>query len=414
MLAGRVALVLAGAYAAATLATAPADRTFGDDLGAYLGAADRLVAGAPLYPAAGPDGLTPGGEGAYFYPPLVAAAFVPLAQLPPQTARMTWYALLIALAVAVGAWLVRSVPSERRAWALAACLAYLPLLSELRYGNLNLVTLALCLAAWRFRDRAPLAGALLAAALGIKLLPLALVLFLVAAGRWRIVAWTAGIGLASVVLSWPWLGSAWSDYLAVLRAIGLGVPSAGSNIVPAALAAAPFRYLLPALGLSVAALAGLAVRRRGGQERAFTTALAAAPLVATTVWYPYLVLALPAILGSHGGGRDVGPTRAGVIGGGALAGHAPDTEGSAVAGRAAAWLAIQAQLAPVVQAAPLPLIGLLVVVATELRDLVRGTQGAAGSGHILGSYDARPDDIPRPLTEGPVTTDAMGRSDPVP
>jgi len=109
-LAGWVALVLAGAYAVATLALAPADGDFGYDSDAYLAAAGRLAAGEPLYPAIGPDGLTPVGRGAYFYPPVVAAAFMPLAGFPESSARLVWYGLLIALAAIVLAWLVRSMP----------------------------------------------------------------------------------------------------------------------------------------------------------------------------------------------------------------------------------------------------------------------------------------------------------------
>jgi hypothetical protein len=388
-LAGLMALILAGAYAAATLLTAPADGAFGYDSSAYLAAGDRLVAGEPLYPATGPDGLTPVGQDAYFYPPLVAAAFVPLAQLPPATAKLAWFVLLIGLAALVGGWLLRGVPADGRTWALAAYLAYLPLLSDLRYGNLNLLTLALCLAAWAFRDRAPLAGALLAAAVGIKLLPLALIVFIVAVGRWRVAAWAVGIGVAVLMLSWPWLGGAWSDYLGVLRAIGVGTPAAGSNIVPSLLADPPWRYLLPVVGLSVAGVAGLLARRRGDQGRAFTTALAAAPLVATTVWYPYLVLALPAILGSTGDRV------------------APAGDGTTPALRTAAWIGIQAQLLSGVKAVPVPLAGLALLVAGGLRDLLRRAPEGDDSGHILGGRGGRPDDPGRAREDGPGPAAAM-------
>jgi hypothetical protein len=392
---GLVALVLAGAYAGATLLTAPGDGAFGSDSSAYLAAADRLVAGEPLYPATTPDGLTPIGQDAYFYPPLVAAAFLPLAQLPPGTAKLAWFAVLIALAAVVGAWLVRAIAPANRAWALAAYLAYLPLLSELRYGNLNLLTLALCLAAWACRERAPLAGALLAAAVGIKLLPLALIVFLVALGRRRMVAWAVAIGAAVVVLSWPWLGGAWHDYVGVLRAIGIGAPAAGSNIVPGLFVDPPWRYLLPVVGLAVAAAAGLLARRRGGDERAFTTALAAAPLLATTVWYPYLVLALPAVLGSAGD-RGI-----------------PDRAGTPLT-RVTAWLAIQAQLLAVAKAYFLPLAGLLVVTAAGLRDSLRRAPGGDGSGHILAWRRGRPRDAWQAGQDASRPADAIAGPDLVP
>lgn len=355
-LGGCVALIVAGSFALAILVLTPADAEFGYDLDAYLGAADHLMAGQALYPLIGEGGLTPIGRGAFFYPPVVAVVFIPLGLLPAETATLVWYISLIALAAVVGVFLVRPLPPVARTWAAAGYLAYLPLLSEIRFGNVNLVSLALCLLAWALRGRPALAGLALAGALGLKLLPLTLVVFLVVAGRWRIVAWSAGAIAMVLVASWPWLGSAWFAYGATIAAIGTGAPASGSNIVPELLGDPPLKYLLPVLAIATATLGGWLARRRPGDDRAaFLTALAASPLAATTVWYTYLVMALPALLGSDGG--------------------RPSPEGDAMpvgTVRGGAWAMIEARLGG------LPLIGLAVLVGGGLLRLARGTKPTDG------------------------------------
>jgi Glycosyltransferase family 87 len=351
---GQLAVVLAGALAVAVLATVPGDPEFGYDLDAYLGAADNLMAGLPYYPV--PDasgGITLGPAGIYPYPPVWTAAFVPLALLSREAVHMGWFVGLVALAAAVGFVLVRPLPVERRYWAAAAYLAYLPLLSEIRFGNLNLITLALCLLAWNQRRRPAVAGVLFAVAVGLKLLPLALLAFLFVGGRWRVGAWAVGAFMVVVVLTWPWMGAAWIEYLGVLRAIGTGIPGAGSNIVPDEIIVTPLRYVGPFVAIGVAALAGWGVRRHGRERLGFAVALAMAPFVGTSVWYPYLVLALPLILGSDGGRP-----------------RPDEQERAPLVPRVGGWLAIEARLDP------LPLVGLLLASASGMVALFRGERTA--------------------------------------
>ena len=354
-LGGLALLVLASAFAVAVLIVAPSDPEFGYDSTAYLAAADRLRAGAPLYPELGREpgfdrgALIDDELGYFFYPPLVALAFVPLSSLPDDAARLIWYAVLIAVAASVGIVLVRRAAPDARAVTAAAYVSFLPLLSELRFGNVNLLTLAVVLAAWRLRDRVWLAGPLLAAGIGLKLLPVAVLAFLLVAGRARLVATALAAGAAVVAVTWPWLGSAWLDYVATLRALGLETPAAGSNIVPAALATPPGRYVLPAVAVLTAVAAGLVARRAPDlEDDAFPIALAAAPLLVTSVWYPYLVLALPALLRARPGAARRYQGLAGV----------------------GSWSAIQAHLQP------LPLAGLIVLLVARLIGVSTGPRPA--------------------------------------
>jgi hypothetical protein len=171
--------------------------------------------------------------------------------------------------------------------------------------------------------------------------------FLLVAGRWRIVAWVAAVFAIVAALAWPWLGTEWIEFVGVLRAIGAGIPASGSNILPDAIGASQLRYALPITAIGVAVLAGWAVRRHPSRERlGFAVALAGAPLLATSVWYIYLVLALPALLASDGESPAPMPVRI------------------PASGRLGAWLAIEARLDP------LPIIGLVLVLVAGLYRLV--------------------------------------------
>lgn len=66
------------------------------DVRAYYDAGTRLNAGLPLYPA----NQDINGPTAYFYPPLFAMAFRPLALLPYSAAAVAWESLVIAAFVA--------------------------------------------------------------------------------------------------------------------------------------------------------------------------------------------------------------------------------------------------------------------------------------------------------------------------
>ena len=342
---GRTALVLAGAFALALLVAVPEDAKFGFDLHAYLGAADHLIAGQPIYPepdAAG--GITLGPAGVYPYPPIWAAVFVPLAGLPRDAVGLAWFACLVVLAVAVGAALIRPLDPAKRYWAAVGYIGFLPLISELRFGNLNLITLALCLLAWDRRERPIVSGLLFAVAIGLKLLPISILVFLLASGRWRVVAWAVSAWALAVAVTWPWMGSLWSEYATVVWAIITGTPAV--SIVPELLTKPPLRYVLPVSAIAVAAIAGWATRRDKRLERAgFTVALGAAPLLANTVWYTYLIMALPASLGSDGRRPALRPV-------------------GSVPARVAGWLLME------IPFGIFPLLGLVVTIAAGLQRLI--------------------------------------------
>ncbi|HTD63749.1 MAG TPA: glycosyltransferase family 87 protein, partial [Verrucomicrobiae bacterium] len=165
--AGVVIAVLALGAAVVVASALPA----GYDFRAYWLAGQHLLNGAKLYP--GPDTIL-GLPDEFRYLPIVAVLFVPFAVLPYSVALAIWLVLQVATAVALGIALIRQLPPLWRPWAAAGYVFFLGLVLEVTLGNVNLLSLGLVLAAWRFRDRAVPAGLLLAAAVGLKFLPLTL------------------------------------------------------------------------------------------------------------------------------------------------------------------------------------------------------------------------------------------------
>ncbi|MDP9251901.1 MAG: DUF2029 domain-containing protein, partial [Chloroflexota bacterium] len=202
-------------------------RPVGFDFAAYLLAARRLLAGQELYPSS--EQLVIGPFGLFLYPPPVALLFVPFAGLPTDMSRALWLGAGIALGVVLGVWCMRGKSTEDRWYTGAAAALFFPLLWEIQLGNLTLLTTVLCLFAHRLRERPATAGTFLALAIGLKLLPLTLLVFFIAAGRWRVTLWAALVSVAAVIVTWPFVGHEWSEFVRVLATISSSGPAEGPN-----------------------------------------------------------------------------------------------------------------------------------------------------------------------------------------
>ncbi len=295
--AGVVAMVLAGL---AGLGIFIAKQPYGYDLWAYVLAARHLLAGEPLYAAQPEVPFGPFGE--YHYAPSAAVPFVLLAPLPFWLATTLFIALNTGIAAATLVHLMRPLPRDARPWAAAAFVLFLPTILEISLGNLNLITVALCLVAWSLRQRSAAAGTILAVAIGLKLLPLTLVLFYLASGRVRLVAWTLAIGIAGLLATALVFARDFPAYVAMLIALtdsrwAADVIASTPPAEVAALLGSPIgRWLLPVAALATATVGGLAARRnREDETHLHHLALAYAPYLASfgLLWFPYLVTALP-------------------------------------------------------------------------------------------------------------------------
>jgi len=293
--AGVVVAVLALGAALVVASALPA----GYDFRAYWLAGQHLLSGAPLYP--GPDTIL-GLPDEFRYLPIVAIAFVPFAALPYPVALAIWIPLQVATAAAVGIALIRRLPPLWRPWAAAGYVFFLGLVLEVTLGNVNLLSLGLALAAWRFRDRALPAGLLLAAAVGLKFLPLTLLLFYVASGRWRPVATGGLIGAAALAVSALAMPDRTAEYVRFAPRL-LEQDWVYAHIArpgPPELAAFFWSDWFPlalAVGAVLVAIAsGIAARRDRSNENAWhALTLATAGYLAPFgyFWTTFLILSLP-------------------------------------------------------------------------------------------------------------------------
>jgi hypothetical protein len=185
------------------------------DARAYYDAATRLNEGAPLYPS----GQDVNENTAYFYPPLFAILFRPLALLPFPAAAAVWEGIVIACFV-VTLWILGI--RRREVWYAVGVLG-LPIAWVLAVAQAHsLVTLLLTIGT-------PLGIALAA---NIKLFPLLAGLWFVGRRDWRrseaLVGWTAAL----VALQFALEPQATIDYV---RSLGLGWVGEIRNISPYAI-----------------------------------------------------------------------------------------------------------------------------------------------------------------------------------
>ncbi len=149
------------------------------DARAYYDAGARLNAGQPLYVALENSEV----PGAYFYPPLLAIVFRPLALLPYEAAALIWGAVVVAATLLT----FRIIGIRRPVLIVAGWLA-LPILWTVTIGQAQaVITLLLTLGA-------PWAVALAA---NIKLFPALVAVYWVGRREWRrlgiFAAWMAGL-----------------------------------------------------------------------------------------------------------------------------------------------------------------------------------------------------------------------------
>jgi hypothetical protein len=293
--AGVVVLVFASLAAVIVASALPA----GYDFHAYWLGGRNFLTGAPLYP----DATTILGLPDEFrYLPIVAIVFVPFALLPYSVALAIWIGIEFAVAAAVGVALIRPLPASWRPWAAAGYVFFLGLVLEVTLGNVNLISLALALAAWRLRDRALPAGILLAAAVGLKFLPLTLLLFYVASGRWRPVLFGGVLGSAALAVGALLMPDRTAEYIRFAPRL-LEQDWVYAHIArpgPPALAAVFWSELFP-LALAgaaalVAVVAGVAARRDPARENtwhALTLATAGYLAPFGYFWTTFLILSLP-------------------------------------------------------------------------------------------------------------------------
>ncbi|MFL5329042.1 MAG: glycosyltransferase family 87 protein [Gemmataceae bacterium] len=153
----------------------------------------------------------------YPNPPIMAIMLRPLAELPPLTGALLWFALKVGFTLAAFAFVFRlaeddGVPFPPWAKAVTVLLSLRPVLGDLMHGNVNLFILFLVAGGlmlyrrrWDFT-----AGLLIALAIACKVTPALFLPYFVWKGAWRTVAGIfAGLGLFLFVV--PGIVLGWSE-----------------------------------------------------------------------------------------------------------------------------------------------------------------------------------------------------------
>ena len=283
------------------------------DLDVYRTGGLSVLRGQPLYTMlTQPPQLLP-----FTYPPAAALFAVPLAVLSWPAAQLAWVPFVyVPLAVVI--WYAFA-PLLRRAGRLrpavfaivfAACAYLFPVRDEMRFGQVDLVLLALAVADCAAREPRWPRGALVGLATAIKLVPGVFVVYLWLSGRRRAALTAALVALAVTLGSWLLLPQDSVTYWtsAIFDSGRLG-PNSGTSTQ--SLRGLLLRAFLPA-GLpgviwvvvaAAVALAGFAAVRRLARQSRDTEAMAVTALVGVLAspvsWihhYVVVVLVIGAIL----------------------------------------------------------------------------------------------------------------------
>ena len=207
----------------------------GDDL-AYWLAAQRLVAGAPVY-LIGEAAFAPF---AYHYPPVLAQALAPFTSVVSTVGYLVVFRVLEVLTL----WYL----AGRRMLQMLALIAFLPVAVELRFENVHLfmalgIVLGLRRWPWLFS-----VGAV------IKLSPGLGIVYLALRRRWRDAAIAAVVGLAIVAVSFIADQQLWQAWLGSIQG---RADITGNSLLPV-----PYAVRAGA-GLALAVAGGILGRRRG-------------------------------------------------------------------------------------------------------------------------------------------------------
>ena len=264
----------------------------------------------------------------FTYPPFAALVFTSLAAIPWQVVPPIVTTISVVL-LPVTLWLALQLPHGPReprrpplearrpriegrraatvALAAAAASVWLePVRTNLAYGQVNLVIIALILYDLSRKDSAKLKGAAIGLATGLKLTPAIFVLYLAATRRYRAAAVAACTFALTVLAGFAAAPSDsarfWAGTFANPARIGR-IENAANQSVRGALARVlhttnvqPW-WLAAAVVVGVAGL-GLAVAAaRGGDEAAgFSLCAVTALLISPVSWSHHWVLAVPALL----------------------------------------------------------------------------------------------------------------------
>ncbi len=223
------------------------------------------------------------------YPAPAALLFVPFALLPHGAADWVFTALV--LGALVGALRMVGV----RDWRVYGIVMFWqPVIIGYETANVSLLLLLGLAACWRFRDRAPIVGAVLALMVCVKVFPIVIAIWLLATRRLRACAWMLAAIVALNVVAWTLIG--WSQvsvYLHVVSAVRRYDESRGYSLISFALHLGAGRASAYAIGIAAAGAVLVVALRAHGESRdriVLSGCVAASLLISPLVESHYVVL----------------------------------------------------------------------------------------------------------------------------
>jgi Glycosyltransferase family 87 len=287
-------LIFAGSVAAICLASGD---LLGYDFRAYVGAAQHLLDGAPLYDPTATEG---GPQGLFLYPPPFALASVAFVLVPLWVGIWAWVIGSV-VAFLVGTALL-PVRVSVRWWVILLAGLCWPFLYSLKLGQMGPILYLLFAIGWRWLDRAAVLGASIAIGAMVKVQPALLFGWCLLTGRLR----ALGAGLAilgvGVVLATVFAGpDSWVQFFDILRRISAPVTTP-HNFTPGALAygAGASEAVATAIELASVIAAGIvavwaALRRDAATS--YVIGVVGTQLASPVVWEHYaMILLLPVAL----------------------------------------------------------------------------------------------------------------------
>ena len=211
-------------------------RAFSVDFIQFFASAQSLRAGDSLYkplqfdvfdPTSAETGARPAEIHPNLNPPLTALVVAPLTFVGLASGYLVWTALSVAMGLCACFIIWRELnPAERTAsgliWFWIALLACYPTYTAITMGQVTFLMLLPLAGAWlaarRGHDR--VAGMLVGLGVSLKVFVALLVIFFALQRRWRVVAWSIGAILFTVLVTLPFVGvGAYREYFTVIRTV---------------------------------------------------------------------------------------------------------------------------------------------------------------------------------------------------
>jgi hypothetical protein len=223
------------------------------------------------------------------YPAPAALLFVPFALLPHVSADLIFSALVLA-AVPASLWLLGI-----RDWRIyGIVMLWQPVIIGYETANVSLLVLLGLAAIWRLRDRAALAGWLLALLISVKVFVFPVAIWLLATRRPRSVLWVIAGTATLNVIGWAVLGfDQIPVYVKLLSRFAHITERWGYSSIALALHLGAGQILADAVGLTAAAAVILVSLSGRGERRdriVFSACVAACLLASPVVESHYLAL----------------------------------------------------------------------------------------------------------------------------